>query len=626
LNEKQNSSNKQKGTNLNINLTLNAHITDFLKASIIGSFQSSGTDQEQWWGEKTNHVAILRQSNYGVAPVSGDDSTSSLPFGGELTTNHIRNNTYMLRTQVDFNKYLGQTNTHLISASVGFELNSTKYNGFLSINRGYYKERGRQFSSTSFSDYPAYSAWMETNYPTITDNLTNLISGYATLSYSYKNFFTLNANARIDGSNKFGDRGNEKLLPIWSVSGNYNISEHPFLKRDWIDFIMLKLSYGYQGNMLEGQSPQMIIHQSPMDPLYNELVSELSVYPNPNLRWEKTNSFNAGLEFSLFHHRLQFEGSAYYKKTQDAFLNKDISSVNGVEEYVVNSGSITNYGYSVAITAEPLRLKDFNWILSTSFSKVFNKLNTQPGQEQYELNNFLNGTALINGQPVGTFFSYKFLGLSPNDGQPIFDTMEDRQDELVSLSKYDFYTSILDRSGSREPTISGSINNTFRYKEWRLNMLLNYSLGSKIRLMRLYGDSFDPVVNVSREFLNHWKKPGDEKTTNIPFPTNGSFPWSTGSGNFPAVGTNTWTMYNYGNQRVASGDYLKLATLSLTYEFPIRMISKLHLSRLALSMTGNNLYTMCSSRLKGQTPQQSGFSDVQLTDQPSFTFGLDVSF
>ncbi len=305
---------------------------------------------------------------------------------------------------------------------------------------------------------------------------------------------------------------------------------------------------------------------------------------------------------------------------------KDISSVNGVTQYVVNSGDITNYGYSAGITAVPVRIRDFNWILSTSVSKIFNKVKTLPGQEQYELENFLNGTALIEGSPIGTFYSYKFKGLDPTDGSAIFDTMEDRQDELTGLTKYEFYTSILEKSGSREPTVSGSINNTFTYKNWRLNLLLNYSLGSKVRLLKLYNSSFDPANNVNREFVNHWRYPGDEKVTDIPALGNPGFPWSTGLGNFPAVGSDTWSMYNYGNQRVVSGDYLKIAMISLTYEFPTVLTNKLRLSRLALNCTANNLHTFCSSRLKGQTPQQGGFSEVQLTDRPSFTMGLDISF
>ena len=252
-------------------------------------------------------------------------------------------------------------------------------------------------------------------------------------------FFTLSANTRMDGSNKFGDRSNEKLLPIWSVSGNYNLSEHKFFKRDWIDFLMLKASYGYQGNMLDGQSPQMIIKQLPLDPLYGELVSELSVYPNPNLRWEKTTSWNAGVTLSVLDRRLQFEGEVYYKKTKDAFLLKDISAVNGVSSYYVNSGDITNKGFSLSLTATPIRTKDFRWILSTSYSKIFNELKTLPGQDQYELNDYLNGRALISGKPVGTFYSYKFLGLSPKDGRPIFDDGEEHASEMVGMTKNQFY-------------------------------------------------------------------------------------------------------------------------------------------------------------------------------------------
>ena len=174
------------------------------------------------------------------------------------------------------------------------------------------------------------------------------------------------------------------------------------------------------------------------------------------------------------------EASVYYKRTKDAFLTKQISTVNGLEEYVVNSGNVKNSGYSIAATIIPVETRDFNWILATSFSNVFNKVETLPGAEQFELNNFLNGTALVKGKPVGTFYSYKFVGLNPTNGYPIFDDMQERQEELEGLTKYDVYTRVLKATGNREPTMSGSINNTFRYKNWRLNMNLAYSLGQKL--------------------------------------------------------------------------------------------------------------------------------------------------
>ena len=627
LNELENSSYDQEGSSISFNMTLNVKFTNYLNASVVGSYSTSNTDIEGWWGEKSHHVALLRQSEYGDAPAKGDDSESALPFGGELTTNSTRNRNYMLRVQLNLDKYFGQ-DKHNVNASVGYEVSSTKYKGNSSTMRGYYKDRGKQFSITTLNDYPAFKAWLEANaYPTISDNLTNLLSAYATVSYSYQSFFTLNGNVRFDGSNKFGDQSNDKLLPIWSISGNYTISEHEWLQRNWIDYIMLKASFGYQGNMLEGQSPTMIIKQLPTDPLYNELVSELSVYPNPNLKWEKTSSFNGGLTFSLFKRRLQMETSVYYKRTKDAFLTKQISTVNGLEEYVVNSGDVKNSGYSIAATIIPVETRDFNWILATSFSNVFNKMETLPGAEQFELNNFLNGTALVKGKPVGTFYSYKFVGLNPTNGYPIFDDMQERQDELEGLTKYDVYTRVLKATGNREPTMSGSINNTLRYKNWRLNMNLAYSLGSKVRLFKLFdSNTFLPENNVRREFVKRWRKTGDEKNTVIPAPNCYLTHYSSSGEKLPTIANNSLDMYNYSDIRVVSGNYLKCSTMSLTYEFPMEKLERIKLSRLALNLSATNLFTICSNKLKGQAPQQSGFAEIQLTDRPTYTVGVSVSF
>ena len=627
LNELENSSYDQEGSSISFNMTLNVKFTNYLNASVVGSYSTSNTDIEGWWGEKSHHVALLRQSEYGDAPAKGDDSESALPFGGELTTNSTRNRNYMLRVQLNLDKYFGQ-DKHNVNASVGYEVSSTKYKGNSSTMRGYYKDRGKQFSITTLNDYPAFKAWLEANaYPTISDNLTNLLSAYATVSYSYQSFFTLNGNVRFDGSNKFGDQSNDKLLPIWSLSGNYTISEHEWLQRSWIDYIMLKASFGYQGNMLEGQSPTMIIKQLPTDPLYNELVSELSVYPNPNLKWEKTSSFNGGLTFSLFKRRLQMETSVYYKRTKDAFLTKQISTVNGLEEYVVNSGDVKNSGYSIAATIIPVETRDFNWILATSFSNVFNKVETLPGAEQFELNNFLNGTALVKGKPVGTFYSYKFVGLNPTNGYPIFDDMQERQEELEGLTKYDVYTRVLKATGNREPTMSGSINNTLRYKNWRLNMNLAYSLGSKVRLFKLFdSNTFLPENNVRREFVKRWRKTGDEKNTVIPAPNCYLTHYSSSGEKIPTIANNSLDMYNYSDIRVVSGNYLKCSTMSLTYEFPMEKLERIKLSRLALNLSATNLFTICSSKLKGQAPQQSGFAEIQLTDRPTYTVGVSVSF
>lgn len=317
----------------------------------------------------------------------------------------------------------------------------------------------------------------------------------------------------------------------------------------------------------------------------------------------------------------------YYKRTKDAFLTKQISTVNGLEEYVVNSGDVKNSGYSIAATIIPVETRDFNWILATSFSNVFNKVETLPGAEQFELNNFLNGTALVKGKPVGTFYSYKFVGLNPTNGYPIFDDMQERQEELEGLTKYDVYTRVLKATGNREPTMSGSINNTLRYKNWRLNMNLAYSLGAKVRLFKLFdSNTFLPENNVRREFVKRWRKTGDEKNTVIPTPNCYLTHYSSSGEKIPTIANNSLDMYNYSDIRVVSGNYLKCSTMSLTYEFPMEKLERIKLSRLALNISATNLFTICSSKLKGQAPQQSGFAEIQLTDRPTYTVGVSVSF
>ncbi|MDE7073979.1 MAG: SusC/RagA family TonB-linked outer membrane protein, partial [Odoribacter sp.] len=188
---------------------------------------------------------------------------------------------------------------------------------------------------------------------------------------------------------------------------------------------------------------------------------------------------------------------------------------------------------------------------------------------------------------------------------------------------------VLTPTGSREPTMSGNLSNTFTYKNWRLNMNLAYSLGSKVRLFQLFTGTFIPEQNVSKEFVSRWQKPGDERHTDIPNPDCYETHWSSGgsfSGKIPLIASNNQDMYNYGDHRVVSGNYLKCSTLSLTYEFPTELLQRWKLSRLALSLSGTNLFTVCSPKLKGQTPQQSGFAKVELTDRPAYTFGLNISF
>lgn len=642
LNELENSYTKQNITGLTATMNLRYKLTDWLNLNAIVSANTTSTEINTHYGEKTFYAASLRGWNYGETYLTDDiKNVSALPFGGELNSNNSKSKGFTARLQANLNKYLGDNNQHFINVTLGAEASSNRYSGYVHTQRGYYEDRGKSFmNDLNTTDYPAYTSWALKNVPSITDSRTNMISGYLTASYGYQEYFTVNANTRFDGSNKFGSRSNEKLLPVWSVSMNANLKEIMKLKTNWLDMLSMKASYGEQGNMIDGQTPVLILKHGSYSSYYQGMTSTVAGggYANPDLKWEKTHSTNVGLEASFLKGRIQLGAEYYYKKTTDAFMNKVISDVNGFNSYVVNGGDVVNKGYNFNITSIPVRTRNFNWILSGSLSKVMNEMKTAPGQETYELSDFLNGTAIVKGQPIGTFYSYRFVGLNPEDGGPMFDDWEDRKSELEGLSKYDTYTKVLVASGRRTPDITGSINNTFSYKNFRLNVGLTYSLGASTRLFRMMDDfvsGYSSESNVNRAMLDAWKKPGDERITNVPAimgqSSNGYYTylthWSTNSSsNVVKIADSYWTMYDYSDARVVSADYLKLQNVSLTYEFPKKILDMWKLQRLALTLGATNLYTFCDSKLKGQTPVQGGFSEVQLSDTPTYTIGLTLNF
>ena len=193
-------------------------------------------------------------------------------------------------------------------------------------------------------------------------------------------------------------------------------------------------------------------------------------------------------------------------------------------------------------------------------------------------------------------------------------------------------------SGRREPIVTGGFNTTLEYKNLRLNANFAYSLGAKTRLFRLYkqsGSDIRPEYNINREMLNRWQHPGDENVTNIPAvisPNSDSYysyasHWSGfTSGQVPTIANSLWEMYDYSDLRVVSADYLKCSSLSVTYSFSESLISHWALSRLETSFLVSNPFILCSNKLKGQTPTQSGFTDIQLSERPAFTLSLSVSF
>ena len=644
LNEIENAEKLYSSNGIMAALDLTYRFKTLLDLTLTTSYQRTHSDNSTWFGEKSNYAAQLRNAEYGQAPIPGDYGLSDMPYGGVYNTGTNVNENFTLRAQANFRHALGEKKQHLLSASLGYEMNVSNTDGFSENTRGFFKSRGLKYvnmTAEEMNRFPKYASWVAHNHPTLRADKTHRLSGYAIFSYSYGSLFSLSANTRFDASNKFGSRSNEKFLPVWSASGMLNLKSLLLRQYDAVSDLRLRTSFGKTGNMVDNQTPNLLLRQESLDTYYGENVAKVDALPNPYLRWEQTDQWNVGVDASLFDYRLTVGVDAYYKHTKDAFDNTLVSPFNGVENYVMNGSDITNSGFSINLSAYLLKTRDWSWLVSANYSVVYNSINTKTANK-YKIEKYLNGTAIMDGKSIGTFYSYNFIGLDPQNGLPLFDDYRDRQHLLEGQSLDRIMERVGVVSGSREPNFAGSFYSTLRYQQWSLSASFNYALGNKIRKFALYKDVLDGVSsenNVRKEFTHRWRKPGDERHTQLPSLISPSDPafgenryhWSAATPaatqGFEAFADNYWMMYDNSNARVVSGSYLRLSNLALRYQFSRKQLKGLPFSNLAFDAAMTNVFTLKSSALEGQDPTQSGFSlQTSLSLRPSFTFGLRVSF
>lgn len=634
-----------------------ANIKAYVKYRLFPQLNLEGTFA---YGVSNNVREVYHtKDTYYINQLRADQSFRSdlSPVGGELAREETRNNNYTTRFQANYLNEFGRDHKHSITASGGLELNSNRYNGFDITKRGYFREMGGYFDiiPTTYSGY--YNQFMSTKAALGYYNrqLTNELAWYGTTGYSWSNRYIINVHIRGEQSNLFGTRSNNKFLPIWAVSGRWNIKDDLLKNASWVNDLAVKGSWGWQGNMLPGQTPYMIIKQNlSTDPYYNSTSANITNFPNPDLKWEKTSSSNIGIDFSLFGSRINGSVSYFYKRTTDAFLNKTVSEINGVQTYVINSGTLENKGIELALSVNVINNvglnktnRGFVWRFDPQLGQVLNKLlNSAINNRNNVLidnvtyNNFLNGSVQLAGKPINTFYSYKFKGLSPVDGSPIFygtepDQAAAYQQKYGNMKPEDVFLQVMSESGRREPYIQGGLSNYFGYRNFGLSFNLTYSLGNKIRLMKIASGyattSVYPQQNLRKEFVMRWRKPGDEAYTNIPglvASNNVGLSWWQ---QYPAtnyqLGGSVYEMYDNSDIRVVSGDYLKLQSISLRYNLSDRLAHKLGLGSAYVSLSGTNLYTWTNKMLIGQDPTQSGSTpNINLAVMPTYSGSINVSF
>lgn len=608
-------------------------VVDGLRYEMTGSYVYNATKTTTWAQENSYYVNTLR--GYVPGDLEFGTSTwnnSAIPKGGVISKSEATKTTLDIRNTLNYSKNF---KGHLISALATSEIRSVITDGYSGTQYGWMPERG-QVISPFYTDEYILRAKNGTFTPTITDNKANTVSWIFSGIYSYKDTYTLNANVRMDGSNQFGENPKYRFLPIWSVSGKYALTNERFMKpyEEWLSYLALRASYGIQGNVDKATSPDLVMQIGSIDSYTGMAKSTVAYWPNEDLRWEKTTQYNVGLDLSFLLDRITATVDVYKKVGTDMIINKTISAVNGYTMRKINGGNVNNSGVELAVKFTPFQTKDMRLVIGFIHSYNKNELVKANDESTNTRENMLSGSALLEGEALGTIYSYPFAGLDHETGLPLFYDKKGNTSAYWSGKTYKNYTLYEDeiqlvKSGVVTPPHTGGINLEYRWKEWILRGSFTYSIGAVNRLPYLYGDYdsvFDPEMNISREYLNRWREPGDELHTNIPALYDDNTYNNLGVRPVRANVDDIYgtSMYDYSTARVCSTDNFRLRSLSLSYIFNKKMLKKMHLANFQISAQANNLFIIADKRWHGFDPEQGSYatSSIPRTYSLSVTIGF----
>ncbi|KAA6299777.1 MAG: TonB-dependent receptor SusC, partial [Candidatus Ordinivivax streblomastigis] len=425
LNELAESGSVGKNSTLNAKLDVRWNIWDRLRYEFSGSIVEQKSNTDSWASDRTHYVATLRGYDYNaVAHGSTKEQNSKIPYGGVYNAAYTGQRSYTLRNQLAYENAINTD--HVVSAQAISEIRSVLTNGYLNGNYGWRGDRG-QLISPVVTEFNWESAYKNEPSSAITSNIKNYISWLGFASYAYKAKLMFNANIRMDGSNQFGDNPKYRFLPVWSVSGRYILTEESFLKNNPVlSYFALRASYGVQGNVDKNTSPTLVAKIQNYDVNRYFDQSSIEMLPNPLLRWEKTQSYNIGADFSLWNRRVSGVIDLYKKTGSDIIMTTQTSQVTGVTFQKINSGNMENTGVETDLSVYPIRTKDWEFSVNLIYAYNKNKLTkiTSPALKdnadiRTSNNQKVAGTALVEGESLNTLYAWHFAGLDPTTGLPL---------------------------------------------------------------------------------------------------------------------------------------------------------------------------------------------------------------
>ena len=439
------------------------------------------------------------------------------------------------------------------------------------------------------------------NYP-VEDYYMNrtLLSWFGILDYNYASRYYLQASIRTDGSSRFGE--NKRWGTFWSVGASWNLHNEAFMNDvNWLDVAKVRASYGVNGNDNITDYQQYGTYTSS---IYNGVTGLRPSTPaNPDLSWEKNYSWNVGVDFRFLK---RFSGSidVYSRKTTDMLLDKAQSSTSGFNSATVNIGSMRNAGIEFQFDADIIDKGDWKWTAGINIAHNKTKILELAGDEMM---NYSEDSRLrhIVGESMFTFWLKDYAGVNPVNGEALW-----RNEAGEITNNYNDAAYV--KSGSPEPKYTGGINSTVSWKGLQLSVVGEFKGGNKVLIIEnryLTSDGAQMTMNQQKDALNYWKKPGD-----------------TGCNPKPIAGNPTNSNSFSSNRFIEKGDYFRIKDVTLSYQLPQTLISKIGLKSTRVYASGLNVYTFHDVNFWDPERGIDGMGYGIYPVSKSFILGLDLTF
>lgn len=543
---------------------------------------------------------------------------SVLPEGGFYRKYKNTMNSKSFRATASYNDAFGSDNEHIVNLFGGMELND------IERNANYFNGVGMQYEMGMLGsyDYHYFKQASEENnmYYDVSNNYERNVAFFGTGTYSWKHRYSITPTIRYEGSNQLGRSLKARWLPTWNISGAWNAHEEPWFEKVFdgtLTHATFRLSYSLTGDKPAVNNAQVIIQsENPWRPFASDKETSLAIqeFGNPDLTYEKKHEFNVGVDFGFCKNRVNITFDWWMRNNYDLIGPKMTTGVGGTITKYANVASMKSRGEELSISTKNIVTPKFKW--NTDFIFSHNKTEVTDLDSRtpiYYLTGQMqrNGFTMV-GYPYRALWSIDFQGLDEH-GLPTFIN----QDGNLTISDHDFQSYVLDHlvyEGPTDPTITGSLGNTFTYKNLHLNVFASYSFGNVVRLDPVFKSSYSDLDAMPKEFNDRWVVGGDEKSTNIPVLADRRMNQADVYLNY------AYNAYNYSTARVAKGDFIRMKEISLSYDVPTSWIRKIGLNTLNLKLQGTNLFLIYSdSKLKGQDPEFFNSGGVAVPMARQFT-------